>query len=93
MVSNSICKELIAGLSSPYQEPDAEWTLQVESWRGRIMNIPARISHYLLLTELVRRIESGWEPEDERSFCELYLALTDAWLRAEHQAAMIDERR
>ncbi len=56
------------------------------------MNIPARISHYLLLTELVRRIESGWEPEDERSFCELYLALTDAWLRSEHQAAMVDER-
>ncbi|MBX9572679.1 MAG: hypothetical protein K2X77_27535 [Candidatus Obscuribacterales bacterium] len=56
------------------------------------MDIPAKVSHYLLLSELVRRIESGWEPEDERSFCELYLALTDAWLRSEHKSAFIDDR-
>lgn len=56
------------------------------------MDIPAKVSHYLLLSELVRRIESGWVPEDERSFCELYLALTDAWLRSEHKSAFIDDR-
>lgn len=55
------------------------------------MDIPGKISHYLLLRELVRRIESGWEPEDESSFCDLYIALTDAWLRSERNGETLDE--
>ena len=47
------------------------------------MNIPATVSHYVLLIELVRRIEDGREPDDENDFCDLYLDLTDAWLRSE----------
>lgn len=58
------------------------------------MNAPAKISYYALLSELARRIESGWEPENESEFCELYLDLTDAWLRSEQQIPLFasDER-